>query len=451
MTRPIAALVALVLLAAACGDDGAPGASPDEPSVTQGDGEQPDAEPDPQPDVDGEDAAGTEDEPADLTATDTGVTESAIRVGVVFPDTSVIGRDPGDLEAKFQVMVDSINDAGGIHGRDLEMTFHGANPLDPLSFDEACVDLVDDVQVFAAVGLFPLTTADCYGALNDTIVISAFDISPDQMASYTAPGITVLPHAARLVDARVAALVDGGVLSEGMKIAVHGADRAAAAHEQYLTALDAAGIDVVSDTVGLQTGEDQLALEAELQTLTEVWQSSDAEAVLASTPLNSQALLIAYNNSAIDLPILLPEGPGVSPSLLQDQFGLDLTPFENATALVEGVDQATKYETGQDGVRECVDRFQTATGEDVALDESRNNLAPTIMACQVFEIFAQIATAAGPELTTESFAEAAESFGPIEVTDLRAASTGPDKFDLSDTAGVIAVFNPETVQFEAVE
>jgi hypothetical protein len=138
----------------------------------------------------------------------------------------------------------------------------------------------------------------------------------------------------------------------------------------------------------------------------------------------------------------------VDPSLLQTSQGLDLAPFELAVALVEGSSQAAKYENGVDGVRECVDRFEQASGEEVSLDESRNNLAPTIVACQVFDVFSQVATAAGPNLTRESFRAAAEDFGPISVTDLAEASLGPGKFHLADSVGVVAEFNPETLQFE---
>ena len=49
------------------------------------------------------------------------------------------------------------------------------------------------------------------------------------------------------------------MIAEGSKIALHGADQARDAHEQYLAALEAAGIDVVVDTIGLQTGEDLTA------------------------------------------------------------------------------------------------------------------------------------------------------------------------------------------------
>jgi len=447
MHRLTAVMLALALLAAACGDDDSEVS--DDATTTTSTTEAPADEP-----IDD----GTDDDPptpiepevVEPTATDTGVTESVIRIGAVFPDTALIGRDPGDLEAKFQVMVDSINDAGGINGRMLEMTFRLANPLDDTAFEAACIELTEDVEVFATLGLFPRSNADCYGALNDTIVINTFGITTESLADYTATGITLLAHPARLVEARIDALIEGGVLRSGMPVAVHGTVQAEDAHAAYIAALTAAGLDVVADTIGQFDGQDQVALETEMVRFTEVWNASGAEAVLASASLISQALLIGYNGGDIDLPMILPEGTGVSPSLLESQFGLDLAPFALAIALVEGDDQATKYETGADGVRECVDRFQDASGEEVALDESRNNLGATVVACQVFDIFSQIATAAGVNLTTESFGAAAEAFGPITVTDLTSASLGPDKFDLNDSVGVIGEFNAESVQFQPV-
>ena len=388
------------------------------------------------------------DEAVELTATDTGVTESAIKLGVVFPDTTLIGRDPGDLEAKFQTVADAINEAGGVNGRMLELSIRLTNPIDDASSEAVCVELTEDVEVFAVIGLFVRTTADCYAGLNDTIVVSTFGVTPDQMESYSAPALVVPAFPERLVDARIDALLEAGALTEGMKVAVVGGQQAPEAQQQYIDALTAAGVEVVADTLVLGDGNDLVALTDEMITLTEVWKSSGAEAVLASTGLSSQPILIAYNNADIDLPILLPQGTSVPPSLLRDSQGLSLDPFELATVIVGGESQATKYELGIDGVRECVDAFQDATGEEVALDESRNNLSPTIVACQVFDIFVPIAEVAGPELTTESFAAAAAAFGPIEITDVSEASVGPGKFDLSDVVGTVAEFNPETAQFE---
>ncbi len=447
----LAILCAVGLVAAACGgdDDSADADVDDATTTTQAptdDGSEGD-----EPDSAAEDAdAPAPDDPAELTATDIGVTESAIKVGAVFPNTALIARDPGDIEAKFRTIADRINEAGGINGRMIELSVRLTNPLDDEDSESVCIELTEDIEVFAALGTFVRTTADCYGALNDTIVISTFGISAEQMERYTAPGITLPALPARLIEDRVQALLDGDVLRDGMKVAVVGGTQGAEQQAQYVDALRAAGVDVVADTLILGDGNDLLALTDELTTLTEVWRSSGAEAVIGSAGLVSQSLLIAYNQTDIDLPMILPQGTAVNPSLMRDQQGLDLAPFELATALVEGDSQAQKYESGADGVRECVDAFQEASGEEVALDESRNNLGVTIIACQVFDIFVPIAEAAGVNLTTETFREAAEAFGPIEVTDVAEASLGPGKFDLSDSVGVIATFNPETAQFEPV-
>ena len=436
-----AALCVFALVAAACGDDGGSAdADADDATTTT-----------PAPVDDGADADDpAPDEPVELTATDIGVTESVIKIGVVFPNTELLGRDPGDIEAKFRTIADRINEAGGINGRTIELSVHLTNPLDDSDWETVCVELTEDVGVFAAIGLFVRTTADCYGALNDTIVVSTFGITAEQLAGYTAPGITLPAIPERLIPDRVQVLLDGDVLREGMKVAVVGGTQAAEPQEQYVEALEAAGVEVVADTLIVGDGNDMLALVDELTTLSEVWKSSGAEAVIGSAGLVSQSLLIAYNQTDIDLPMILPQGTAVNPSLMRDQQGLDLAPFELATALVEGDSQARKYETGADGVRECVDAFQEASGEEVALDESRNNLSVTIVACQVFDIFVPIAEAAGVNLTTEAFREAAEAFGPIEVTDVAEASLGPGKLDLSDSVGVIAAFNPATAQFEPV-
>ncbi|MEO0492479.1 MAG: ABC transporter substrate-binding protein [Actinomycetota bacterium] len=467
MPRLLTVLLAFAFLTVACsssddesstdGESGGSTVSADETPV-ESDGSESDSSDNGDTDdgdttASGDDDAGesaADDEPLELFASDLGVTEDSIVVGVVFPDTSVIGRDPGDIEAKFQTVADAINAEGGVNGRMLDLRIRLVDPIDDSDSETACVELTEDIGVFAVIGTFVRTTADCYAGLNDTVVVSTFGITDEQKAGYTAPALSLPGSASRLIGARVEALFDAGVLSEGMAIAVVGGQQGAAQQEQYVEALEAAGVDVVADTVILGDANDSVALTDELITYTEVWKSSGAEAVLGSAGLVAQSFVIAYNNADIDLPILLPQGLSVAPSFIQSQLGVDLDPFELATALVEGDDTATKYETGADGVRECVDAFEAASGEEVALDESRNNLGITIIACQVFDIFVPIAEAAGADLTTESFLAAAEAFGPIEVTNVSEASVGPGKLDLADVVGVLAEYDPETLQFVPV-
>lgn len=442
-----AALLAFSLLAAGCGDD----------DTADDDDTAPVASDDVATDDDVEGTTTTEapaepatTEPVALTATDTGVSETTITIGVVYPDTEILGRDSGDIEAKFQVILDEINEAGGINGRMVEMVFEAPSPIGNDASDETCIRLVEDEQVFAAVGLFAGTTADCYPAFNDTIVISSFPIAATTIAESSAPAIMVDADAARLIDQRVEVLVDAGELAPGMKVAVVGVAPAAGTHDSYVAALNAAGVDVVAASLVQNVSGDTVALRSEMGALAELWRASGAEKVLGSHSSSGSGLLYSYADAPLDdIPMLLPEGLQTPPSLMRDFQGLELTPFENATMLIGELDPATLHASDEAGVRECVSRFEDATGEAIALDESRDNLAPLMSACQTLDIFRQVAEAAGPELTTESFRAAAENMGEIAVTGLRDASLGEGKFDASDEPPIIAFFNPATDQFEA--
>jgi len=126
--------------------------------------------------------------------------------------------------------------------------------------------------------------------------------------------------------------------------------------------------------------------------------------------------------------------------------------LHNAVALLRSIDDATAYEQNFAGVADCADRFQQVSGEvvNVALDDAGlDNLGVTIEACQGIDVFAAIARAAGPELTTESFRAAAENYGPIQVTGVSKGSLGPGKFDISDAPAEIGHYDPEKLAFVA--
>jgi hypothetical protein len=182
----------------------------------------------------------------------------------------------------------------------------------------------------------------------------------------------------------------------------------------------------------------------------ERWTADGAEIIFGSVPESGMDILRPYTTYGLELPMLLPENTHVPPSLIQEFTGGSLAPFDFAVALVSDIDNARLYEQDEAGVRACVDRFEEATGEVVGLDTAAgagDNLDPTIFACQTVEIFTLIAEAVGVDLTTESFAAAAETLGPVEVTGLMAGSLGPGKFDVSDTPPAIATFDSTTQTF----
>ena len=58
------------------------------------------------------------------------------------------------------------------------------------------------------------------------------------------------------------------------------------------------------------------------------------------------------------------------------------------------------------------------------------NIALVLQACAVVDVFAALATAAGPDLTHESYAAALGAVGELELAGQFAAAVGPDKWDV---------------------
>ena len=389
--------------------------------------------------------------PVVLTATDTGVTAETIKIAATFPDLSVLGRDNGDLEAKFQVAVDAVNQSGGINGRQIDLIFSTYVPMGEADAEALCVRNVEDEGVFAVVGILLREMPLCYTEFNDTIVINAFESTAELFERSVAPLISTNPLPERLVEVNVDTLVDSGHLAPGMRIAVHGMATREDLHNRYLQALDSRGVEVVAHTLRT-TFNDVIAAESEVDIFAERWLASGAEAVLGSSPESGLDFVGVYERRGIELPMFLPENTHVEPSLIRDSFGYSLAPLEFAVVLVRDVDPASLYPENIAGVADCLDRFESASGEVVNIDQADDgpdNLVPTLLACQVIDIFAAVARAAGPELTTESFAATVESIGPIEVTGLVAGSLGAGKFDVSDAPAMVGFFDPDALVFTA--
>lgn len=447
--RAIALFVLLLMVASACsGDDDVDAGSDDGGTTTVSADDADDAD-DSDDDGHADDDPG---EPMELFASDTGVTAETIKLGGIFPDTSLIGREPGDIEAKFQVAVDAVNDAGGINGRLIELVFDLYTPVGDVEVERVCTEHVEDVEVFATVGLFLRESVLCWTELGDTIAVNSFPNTDEMIERSTVPLFSVDALSSRLVETKVDTLLEAGHLAAGMKVGVHGVIGDEALHDAYIDALEARDIDVVSKTIRTTQGDLELA-KAELDLIGERWRADGVEVMLGSSPESAMDMAGPYNTYGFEYPMLLPEDTHVPPSLMQEFTGGDLTPLEYAVSLISGASDVELYEQGVAGVPECVDRFAAASGEEVAISAevgAADNLPPTIMACQVVDIFAQVAEAAGVDLTTESFGAAAEALGPIDVTGVVEASLGPGKFDVTDTPPVIATYDTESQTFVAV-
>ena len=386
-------------------------------------------------------------EPTPIVLTDSfrGVTAEAIKIGIVIIDLSVIGRSNGDVEAKWQAVIDEVNASGGILGRQLEPVYVFYSPLGDVETEAACVQLTQDEQVFAAMGPL-LTNLTCFTDVNDTIFISTFDVSQEEYDRSKAVAVGPGSLPARGAAISVEALVGAGAFDG--PVAVHVAVDTGSERDHYVDALVAAGIEVVSETAATDTGGDVAAAEAEMQAFAQRWQADGAEIIFG---VGSGAVLniVAGLDRSPYRPAIVFVGPiGFDTQLYRD-LGYSTDPLEGAIALGSlGFEDLAL--AGDPSIAACIARFEAASDETVIISPEPGevvNLNTTIWACQAVEIFTQIATAAGADLTNDSFRAAAESGLSLDVTANSAASVAAGKFDISDGAPILLVFDPASDAF----
>ncbi|MCY3637382.1 MAG: ABC transporter substrate-binding protein [bacterium] len=393
------------------------------------------------------DAPGPTPEPTPTVLTDSfrGVTAEAIKIGIVIIDIAMIGRSNGDVEAKWQAVIDDVNANGGVLGRRLEPVYVTYSLLGDVATEAACVELTQDEQVFAAMGPL-LSNLNCFTDVNETIFISAFTISQEEFDRSKAVAIGPGALPARSAVIGVEALVGAGVFDG--PVAVHVAADTGSERDHYVDALVAAGIEVVSETAATDTGGDIAASEAEMQAFAQRWQADGAEIIFG---VGSGAVLgiVAGLDRGPYRPAVVFVGPiGLDIQLYRD-LGYSTDSLEGAIALGSlGFEDLAL--AGEPSVTACIERFEAASGETVNISPEEGevvNLNTTIWACQAVEVFTQIATAAGADLTNDSFRAAAERGLSLDVTANSAASVGAGKFDISDGAPILLVFDPPSDAF----
>lgn len=469
--RFLGIVAALVLLAAACGgddssqepavgdagDDSAQDSGDPEPDPTadtddSDDGDEPeettdtDAEQEPEPE-EVDEPAGVEDPPEEIVLTDSfrGVTAEEIKIGVVIIDVEVFGRDNGDVEAKWQAAIDHVNDNGGVLGRRLVPVFTRYVPLGDTETEAACVLLTQDEQVFAAMGPL-LTNLTCFTDVNETIFINTFGVSQEEFDQSRAVAIGPGSLPARSAAANVDALIDAGALDG--PVAVHAAVDTGGERDLYVGVLRDAGVDVVSETESTVGDGDIVAAEAEMQSFAQRWQADGAEVIFAVGAGSGLNVVAGVDRSAFRPKIVVTNPSDFDPQLYRD---LGYTTDALAGAVALGFETFEQLATsGDPGVAACIERFESASGETVNISPSGDdpvNLNVTIWSCQAIEIFAQVAAAAGADLTNDSFRAAAEAGLDLQVTAASPASISAGKFDIGDSTPTLLVFVADADDF----
>ncbi|MCY3911216.1 MAG: hypothetical protein OXF99_06855 [bacterium] len=431
--------------------DGAPEPIGD---TTENEAPKDSASPEPADDaLSGEEAAPTADpifQPTcrgegDLGATATGVTADTIKVGAPQIDYAELGSlglvqiDRGDNEVILQALAQEVNDNGGICGRMVETVTYKFLPFGTDTSLAGCVYFTEDEEVFAVLGSFIRVPAGniCVTETHATALIGA-PFTAEDRARANAPWVHLEIATDRALEVFVTALDRAGLLTDLGNVAVHsGANRADLVDRVLVPALEAAGVEVAERTVIDVPAGDTQAGAAVWRTFVEIYRNADINTVFidGDNVFGVEQLI----QGGLDVKLFNAERATFT-------FGLQ---DSSDPGFFEAYTLGSPY-AGDDNnqrMEDCINAFERQSGIEVIpteqLPEDETDwFIPVRGFCRVFDLFVQLAAAAGPNLTNETLQAAIDGFGPIELPNEAFASLGADKYDARDGV-VLMQWDPE--------
>jgi hypothetical protein len=342
-----------------------------------------------------------------------GVTDDAVRVGITYVDAEALQAvglnfDLGDVEGAYNALIDQINADGGINGRQIEPVFAPIDPNSPAPAEEACVRLTEDEDVFMVVGFFLADSVLCPISTHQTAVIGG-DMTPELLAQAQVPWISPAPDT-DLPEAVLQAAAEAGELDGNVAVFADSLDQGVV-DENVLPTLEELGIPVVETGVTDAPPEDVPAMEANVQTIAERFESSGVDTV------------ILVGGSGQNWPTYMGDDDSYRPELVFLDFNAVNAFASNAattdTSVLEGAiaggpygpDQA-KYEEA--GFQDCVSTLEDAGVEvvepaDVADDPDDQRFQAAFFACGDIPLLQAWLDAAGEDLNYGALANALDT------------------------------------------
>ena len=383
------------------------------------------------------------EEPVALTASWRGVTEDTIYVGASMLDFALLqelGFTPagwGDQAGIWDALIDDLNDRGGINGRMVDIISEFYSPIDAADAERVCAILHQDNETFANLGGFvgPAGTADpCVTGTNNTVMVGGEISSAEELAqanvAWFHTGPTVEFQTINLFNL----LVQTGK-ADGAKVFTMGGAAAADEESFVIEQLEARDIEVVGSALIEALDGDTIAQDNELAVAFERFNASGANTLMVfGTP---SASIRGAGAAGLTGEIAI---------WSNDSGGLGNL---GATIVDKSIADGTLVSTGptdeeiwndQAFQDQCVAPVQERMPESDFRNpleyapEEDNWFNALRRYCHVLAIFETIATAAGPELTPETFEAAA--YGPagsdFQVPGIGPASLAPDKRGAQD-------------------
>jgi ABC-type branched-subunit amino acid transport system substrate-binding protein len=349
-----------------------------------------------------------------------GVTNDEIKIGITYPDLdairSVTNTNHGDYEKAYRAVIDDLNQKGGINGRKLVPVFAKINPLGTVPAQEACVKLTEDEKVFVAMSFFNTDAPLCFVSSHDTPILGG-QTTPANLAQAKAPWVT-LESGAELGDRQIDSLAKSGALKGKLGIVGIADEKISQLDGVVVPALKRNKIKGTSAIIDAPSSDPVLAVQ-QATTIMERFKSDGVKTVLlvggavtavvnALSRSDYRPKLVA--NNARNLASTA-SNPATDPSVVKTAVAADSGFIFDDPAL-----------------KKCFGVVEKATGhkivENVPQGEPQYRVSAQT-ACEYISLLSTLATAAGKNLTVDSFGKAIDKTKTLNVTGLGTMTYDP--------------------------
>jgi ABC-type branched-subunit amino acid transport system substrate-binding protein len=348
---------------------------------------------------------------ASVRADDSAVTKDQVKVGISYVDLAPvrqlgIKRDHGDYQKAYQTVIDDINAHGGVNGRKIVPVYAAVNPIGTDPAQQACIKLTEDQKVFVAIGQFQNDAPLCYVEQHDIPVLGG-TITSDYLSRAKAPWYTLEPSDPDLAQITDAFAKEGAFKKTKLGIVTHVQEKPLLDN----VVMPALKKNKVSGTSAIITApaDDTVAAEQEASTIAERFKADGVKTILTvgnSIVTMSRALAKTDYRPRLVATSLAPMSSYVG------NASSDLSVLPNA------ISGNVAYPYADPELAKCRDMVAKATGEvmvETPPQGDPQNRVSAEVACRYMALFTGLATAAGKNLTTASFAKAAQKAGSVDI------------------------------------
>jgi len=385
--------------------------------------------------------------PAALTASFRGVTATSIKIGIVTIDYTCIKQfvnfNQGNERAIAEVLIDDLNAHGGILGRKVVAVYRSICPIGDAQSLEVCTSLTEDEKVFAVMGLLFDASGDadlCVSRDHQTILESflprqefidqappalmvSTDITTERLATVL---LNLVKAQGVLTGKKVATLTDNNTVDEVRTV--------------VKPALDSWGLAQGSAAVLTINGSDTSTPQSQLVSYIEKWKGEGVDAIWLAGTNVSGTQYVEKIKAQMPNVLLLADSFAPAEQAAQDETtaGKKPNPYDGMLSAT-GLTDSEEWQSPR--LQQCVKTYETASGQTVVgpddLKPGPDGLRVEVWAgvqdiCNELALFEQIAKRAGPDLTNDTWRQAADTIGEIQLVDPY-ASIHAGKYDGDDS------------------